>query len=51
MKRLTKAIAVFLSAAIAVTSLATAAFANTENYNQNGDFATNGAFPETGRHE
>lgn len=48
MKRLTKAIAVFLSAAIAVTSMATAAFANTENYNQNGDFATNGAFPETG---
>ena len=48
MKKLTRAIAGFLSAAIAVTSMATAAFANTENYNQNGDFATNGEFPETG---
>lgn len=48
MKRLTKAIAGFLSAAIAVTSMATAAFAETTNYYQDGDFATNGAFPETG---
>lgn len=48
MKRLTKAIAGFLSAAIAVTSMATAAFAETANYDKNGDFATNGAFPETG---
>ena len=48
MKRLTKAIAGFLSAAIAVTSMATAAFAETANYDNNGDFATNGAFPETG---
>ena len=49
MKTLKKALSGILAAAMAVASLTAASFAATEAYDKNGDFAVNGAFPETGK--
>lgn len=48
MKKLTKVISSFLAATMFASSMTAVVLADTTSYDKNGDFATNGAFPETG---